>query len=212
MFDGRGGGSLGWRLGSEQLWSHAQTQIDDGGTIYVDQAGGPRGNVSKGMATTPLGGRLPNVNRKGSSPCVGGSGNSSSQGQRKQQQQERTGRDHHHHHHHHHHRHHQSKSGHSSSHHHHHHHNQNQQNNSSQHHRGNNKQQQQIPERQSQQPDQQSSTMAAHAGELDPAATNATNNFEYDDNEWDIGIGDLIIDLDADIGGLQQQFLISTFG
>lgn len=24
-------------------------------------------------------------------------------------------------------------------------------------------------------------------------------NFEYDDNEWDIGIGDLIIDLDADI-------------
>nr|CAD7260715.1 unnamed protein product [Timema shepardi] len=27
----------------------------------------------------------------------------------------------------------------------------------------------------------------------------ATSNFEYDDNEWDIGIGDLIIDLDADI-------------
>ncbi|XP_014256335.1 zinc finger protein 608 isoform X2 [Cimex lectularius] len=26
-----------------------------------------------------------------------------------------------------------------------------------------------------------------------------TANFEYDDNEWDIGIGDLIIDLDADI-------------
>lgn len=25
------------------------------------------------------------------------------------------------------------------------------------------------------------------------------NNFEYDDNEWDIGIGDLIIDLDLDI-------------
>lgn len=24
-------------------------------------------------------------------------------------------------------------------------------------------------------------------------------NFEYDDNEWDVGIGDLIIDLDADI-------------
>lgn len=39
----------------------------------------------------------------------------------------------------------------------------------------------------------------------DPAAT----NFEYDDNEWDIGIGDLIIDLDADIektnGGSGQQ-------
>lgn len=27
----------------------------------------------------------------------------------------------------------------------------------------------------------------------------AASNFEYDDNEWDIGIGDLIIDLDADI-------------
>ncbi|KAL3285897.1 hypothetical protein HHI36_000417 [Cryptolaemus montrouzieri] len=27
----------------------------------------------------------------------------------------------------------------------------------------------------------------------------APGNFEYDDNEWDIGIGDLIIDLDADI-------------
>lgn len=26
-----------------------------------------------------------------------------------------------------------------------------------------------------------------------------SSNFEYDDNEWDIGIGDLIIDLDADI-------------
>ncbi|XP_071444793.1 zinc finger protein 608-like [Hetaerina americana] len=29
--------------------------------------------------------------------------------------------------------------------------------------------------------------------------TEPTSNFEYDDNEWDIGIGDLIIDLDADI-------------
>lgn len=29
--------------------------------------------------------------------------------------------------------------------------------------------------------------------------TATTTNFEYDDNEWDIGIGDLIIDLDADI-------------
>lgn len=29
--------------------------------------------------------------------------------------------------------------------------------------------------------------------------TDQANNFEYDDNEWDIGIGDLIIDLDADI-------------
>lgn len=30
-------------------------------------------------------------------------------------------------------------------------------------------------------------------------ADQAASNFEYDDNEWDIGIGDLIIDLDADI-------------
>ncbi|XP_058455502.1 mucin-2 isoform X2 [Malaya genurostris] len=29
--------------------------------------------------------------------------------------------------------------------------------------------------------------------------TNKDSNFEYDDNEWDVGIGDLIIDLDADI-------------
>lgn len=29
--------------------------------------------------------------------------------------------------------------------------------------------------------------------------TEQPNNFEYDDNEWDIGIGDLIIDLDLDI-------------
>lgn len=28
---------------------------------------------------------------------------------------------------------------------------------------------------------------------------NKDSNFEYDDNEWDVGIGDLIIDLDADI-------------
>ncbi|KAH1007273.1 hypothetical protein HUJ04_004530 [Dendroctonus ponderosae] len=36
-----------------------------------------------------------------------------------------------------------------------------------------------------------------------PAATAA--NFEYDDNEWDIGIGDLIIDLDADIEKTNEQ-------
>ncbi|XP_063540147.1 zinc finger protein 608-like isoform X1 [Cydia strobilella] len=45
--------------------------------------------------------------------------------------------------------------------------------------------------------------MAASMREGAPAggarpAPHATN-FEYDDNEWDIGIGDLIIDLDADI-------------
>lgn len=33
-----------------------------------------------------------------------------------------------------------------------------------------------------------------------PAQTTTAANFvEYDDNEWDVGIGDLIIDLDADI-------------
>ncbi|XP_008195436.2 zinc finger protein 608 isoform X3 [Tribolium castaneum] len=31
------------------------------------------------------------------------------------------------------------------------------------------------------------------------STTQPSTNFEYDDNEWDIGIGDLIIDLDADI-------------
>ncbi|XP_050515131.1 uncharacterized protein LOC126890314 [Diabrotica virgifera virgifera] len=31
------------------------------------------------------------------------------------------------------------------------------------------------------------------------------SNFEYDDNEWDIGIGDLIIDLDADIEKTNDQ-------
>lgn len=31
------------------------------------------------------------------------------------------------------------------------------------------------------------------------STTNQPTNFEYDDNEWDVGIGDLIIDLDADI-------------
>ncbi|XP_066142971.1 zinc finger protein 608 [Euwallacea fornicatus] len=34
-----------------------------------------------------------------------------------------------------------------------------------------------------------------------------TPNFEYDDNEWDIGIGDLIIDLDADIEKTNEQQL-----
>ncbi|XP_055614017.1 serine-rich adhesin for platelets isoform X2 [Uranotaenia lowii] len=39
---------------------------------------------------------------------------------------------------------------------------------------------------------------------------NKDSNFEYDDNEWDVGIGDLIIDLDADIekssfGNLQSS-------
>ncbi|XP_057669111.1 zinc finger protein 609-like isoform X1 [Diorhabda carinulata] len=33
----------------------------------------------------------------------------------------------------------------------------------------------------------------------------SNSNFEYDDNEWDIGIGDLIIDLDADIEKTNDQ-------
>ncbi|CAH1128167.1 unnamed protein product [Ceutorhynchus assimilis] len=36
-------------------------------------------------------------------------------------------------------------------------------------------------------------------------APNTAANFEYDDNEWDIGIGDLIIDLDADIEKTNEQ-------
>lgn len=39
----------------------------------------------------------------------------------------------------------------------------------------------------------------ASAGGARPAPHTHPANFEYDDNEWDIGIGDLIIDLDADI-------------
>ena len=39
----------------------------------------------------------------------------------------------------------------------------------------------------------------APAGGARPAPHAHPANFEYDDNEWDIGIGDLIIDLDADI-------------
>lgn len=39
----------------------------------------------------------------------------------------------------------------------------------------------------------------APAGGARPAPHSHPANFEYDDNEWDIGIGDLIIDLDADI-------------
>lgn len=39
----------------------------------------------------------------------------------------------------------------------------------------------------------------APAGGTRPAPHAHPANFEYDDNEWDIGIGDLIIDLDADI-------------
>lgn len=38
-----------------------------------------------------------------------------------------------------------------------------------------------------------------HRTKVADPRTAAATNFEYDDNEWDIGIGDLIIDLDADI-------------
>ncbi|KAK9875254.1 hypothetical protein WA026_007647, partial [Henosepilachna vigintioctopunctata] len=38
----------------------------------------------------------------------------------------------------------------------------------------------------------------------------APGNFEYDDNEWDIGIGDLIIDLDADIEKTTEKTIEPT--
>ncbi|XP_044744100.1 zinc finger protein 609 [Coccinella septempunctata] len=41
-------------------------------------------------------------------------------------------------------------------------------------------------------------------------ASTAPGNFEYDDNEWDIGIGDLIIDLDADIEKTTEKTIEST--
>ncbi|XP_058820485.1 zinc finger protein 608 isoform X2 [Topomyia yanbarensis] len=42
--------------------------------------------------------------------------------------------------------------------------------------------------------------------------TNKDSNFEYDDNEWDVGIGDLIIDLDADIEKSSVSDLTSALG
>lgn len=45
------------------------------------------------------------------------------------------------------------------------------------------------------------------AGQTAPPAP---GNFEYDDNEWDIGIGDLIIDLDADIEKTTEKTVEST--
>ncbi|XP_011503832.1 PREDICTED: zinc finger protein 608 [Ceratosolen solmsi marchali] len=51
------------------------------------------------------------------------------------------------------------------------------------------------------------STVAANASELDLVVANETSNFEYDDNEWDVGIGNLIIDLDADIEKTQEEKL-----
>ncbi|CAG5100146.1 Protein of unknown function [Cotesia congregata] len=62
--------------------------------------------------------------------------------------------------------------------------------------------------------DSKASTVAANVGETDTdtATTNVTNNFEYDDNEWDIGIGDLIIDLDADIEKTRDEKLSSGNG
>lgn len=46
---------------------------------------------------------------------------------------------------------------------------------------------------------QQDAGHRARVADSRQATTAASTNFEYDDNEWDIGIGDLIIDLDADI-------------
>lgn len=43
-------------------------------------------------------------------------------------------------------------------------------------------------------------------------AAKADANFEYDDNEWDVGIGDLIIDLDADIEKTNERTTTSCGG
>lgn len=42
-------------------------------------------------------------------------------------------------------------------------------------------------------------TISSSTTTISSSTTNQPTNFEYDDNEWDVGIGDLIIDLDADI-------------
>ncbi|XP_011314594.1 zinc finger protein 608 isoform X2 [Fopius arisanus] len=138
------------------------------------------------MATTPIGGRLPNSNRKGISPCaaipatptsVGDKGGNSCNNHTVQSRCERK----------------------------------------------NNRDQGIIYQEQIRRQScdksggtcrelKTASTVAANAGETDTAATNATNNFEYDDNEWDIGIGDLIIDLDADIEKTRDEKLSSGNG
>jgi hypothetical protein len=56
------------------------------------------------------------------------------------------------------------------------------------------------------------STVATNASELDLVVANETSNFEYDDNEWDVGIGNLIIDLDADIEKTQDEKLNLKIG
>ncbi|KAL0278404.1 UNVERIFIED_CONTAM: hypothetical protein PYX00_000233 [Menopon gallinae] len=48
-------------------------------------------------------------------------------------------------------------------------------------------------------PMRESALDGGHRTKVADPRTAAATNFEYDDNEWDIGIGDLIIDLDADI-------------
>lgn len=48
-------------------------------------------------------------------------------------------------------------------------------------------------------PMRDSAVDGGHRAKVADPRTAAATNFEYDDNEWDIGIGDLIIDLDADI-------------
>ncbi|XP_060523998.1 zinc finger protein 608 isoform X2 [Cylas formicarius] len=66
-----------------------------------------------------------------------------------------------------------------------------------------------------QQQQQQPSAAVVATTPTDHQQPPTSTNFEYDDNEWDIGIGDLIIDLDADIektneSNNQQQQLMST--
>lgn len=59
-------------------------------------------------------------------------------------------------------------------------------------------------------------TISSSTTTISSSTTNQPTNFEYDDNEWDVGIGDLIIDLDADIektnevSGQSSSALMST--
>ncbi|XP_034936511.1 zinc finger protein 608 isoform X2 [Chelonus insularis] len=151
------------------------------------------------MATTPIGGRLPNLNRKGTSPCVAISATATSSSSSLSPSLTVSS---------------SSLSlsstasvgvgG-----------NNNNINQSSRRERAANKDHQDHQRRQGEKSvcrDSKASTVAANVGETDTATTNVTNNFEYDDNEWDIGIGDLIIDLDADIEKTRDEKLSSGNG
>ncbi|KAF4530765.1 hypothetical protein B566_EDAN007987 [Ephemera danica] len=53
---------------------------------------------------------------------------------------------------------------------------------------------------------------AAPASTTAAGAVVSASNFEYDDNEWDIGIGNLIIDLDADIEKTNEKGGVGAAG